>query len=218
MGATPVMGYVPRLWPGATIVCIGAGPSLTSEDVSACRGRARVIAIKDAIRLAPWADVLYGAGADSGQWWSRNGPTLAWFPGARFSLDPKAAAWSTVLKNTGFSGLETQPTGLRTGKNSGYQAINLAYHLGARRIVLLGYDMQEGPGGEQRWFGRHPWETRRWREQGREFAPQFDALVGPLAAAGVSVVNASRRTALTCFPCAAVSCALADPVSIGVAS
>jgi hypothetical protein len=195
-----ILGSVPRLWPGATIVCIASGPSLIPEDVEYCRGKARVIVVKDGIRLAPWADVLYACGADTGRWWPLNGPKLADYPGLRFTLDPKAAPWATVLKNTGFSGLESQPNGLRTGKNSGYQAINLAVHLGAARIVLLGYDMQQGPKGEQRWFGSHPWQTRGWAELGHAMVPMFDTLVEPLANAGITVVNATRRTALDCFP------------------
>jgi hypothetical protein len=193
------IGAVPRLWPGSTIVCLASGPSLTAEDVEFCRGKARVLAVKDCIRLAPWADVLYGAGSDGGQWWPQNGPTLTDYPGLRFTLDPKAAPWATVLKQTGFTGIETDPSGLRTGKTSGYQAINLAVHLGASTIVLLGYDLQEGPQGKQRWFGAHPWPTRPWRELARMIAPAFETATAPLRALGVRVINASRATALTCF-------------------
>jgi hypothetical protein len=194
-----VIGSVPRLWPGETVVCLGSGPSLTREDVASCRGRARVIAIKDSVTLAPWADVLYGCGRDSGGWWAKNGPRLADFAGLRFTLDPKAAAWATVLRETGMTGLETDPSGLRTGKNSGFQAINLAVHLGARRIVLLGYDLQR-TGGRERWFGSHPWQTRSWSELGLAMIPLFETLVSPLAALGITIINASRETALACFP------------------
>jgi hypothetical protein len=178
--------------------------------VDFCRGKARVIAVKDAVRLAPWADVLYACGSDAGRWWPTYGPTLQDFAGLRFTLDPAAAAWATALKQTGFSGLETDPHGLRTGKNSGYQAINLAVHLGAARIVLLGYDLQQGPKGEQRWFGSHPWQTRPWSELGHAMLPLFETLVEPLAKAGVTVINATRRTALACLPRAPIERALAQ--------
>jgi hypothetical protein len=202
-------GNVPRLWPGSTIVCLASGPSLTAEDVESCRGKARVIAVKDAIRLAPWADVLYGAGADVGRWWQHNGPRLTEYPGLRFTLDPAAATWATVLRDTGYTGLESDPSGLRTGKNSGYQSINLAVHLGASRIILLGFDLQEGANGQQRWFGQHPWQTRPWAELGKMCAPIFDTLVQPLAERGISINNASRETALTCFPRLPITEALA---------
>lgn len=192
--ASPVVGAVPRLFPGSTIVCLGSGPSLTKSDVAYCRGRARVIAIKDAVRLAPWADVLYGCGADPGDWWKRHGDGLAASVGLRYTLDPNASRWATVLRNTGPVGLETDPSGVRTGKNSGYQAVNIAVHFGARRIVLLGFDLE----GNNHFCGPHP--DSYSRPNYREFAELFDTLVEPLRMLGVEVFNASRSTMLTAFP------------------
>jgi len=203
----PVAGAsVPKMFPGETLVCLGSGPSLCDEDVAYCRGRARVIAVKDAVRLAPWADVLYGAGLDSGRWWARHGEALAPFAGLRYTLDPLAARWATVLKFTGLSGLEMAPTGVRIGRNSGYQAINLAVHLGAAKIVLLGYDMQTGPGNNDHFFGNHP---HGGRVPLQTFRPFFDSLVEPLKALNIAIVNASRKTALTCFQRAIIQEALA---------
>ncbi len=193
------MTTVPRLWPQATIVCLATGPSLTAADVDACRGRARLIAIKDAIRLAPDADVLYGAGGDNARWWQKHGPTLQAFAGLRYALHDDAATWATVLRNTGPTGLERDPGGLKTGKNSGYQAINLAVHLGAARILLLGYDQYQAPNGPKYFFGNRP-ATDQNRSPFVDFLPTFETLVAPLQALGVSVVNCSRETKLTCFP------------------
>lgn len=185
---------VPRLWPGETVVCVGTGPSLTPADVEACRGRARVIVVNNAYQIAPWADVLYAA--DEKWWaWHQGAPP---FEGLKYTIDPQRRAWPglTVLRNAGPLGLESNPTGLRTGYNSGYQAINLAVHFGASRIVLLGYDMM----GDH-FFGSHPDKTRP------PFAPclrAFATLPAPLTAAGVEVLNATRRTALTAFPCVAL--------------
>jgi hypothetical protein len=197
------MNAVPKRWPGETFVLIGGGPSLTPGDVRAVRGRARVIAINDAYTLAPWADVLYGC---DGKWWDWHAGAPS-FEGYRYALDPAAARWPhvRVLQNTGPLGLELDPTGLRTGKNSGYQAINLAVHLGAARILLLGYDMS-CDGTRSHWFGEHPDRQPSPYPQMRE---AFDSLVEPLAAIGVTVVNCSRRTELTAFPCARLDYELA---------
>jgi hypothetical protein len=200
---------VPRAWPGSTIVCVASGPSLCADDVEACRGRARVLAIKDSIRLAPWADALYGAGSDRGGWWRLNGPRLESFTGLRFTLDPAAAKWAVVLKNTGLTGLERHPSGLRIGRNSGYQGINLAVHLGAKRIVLLGYDMQPSSDGRERWFGDHPWSALSWSELGKMCVPFFETMLPALAELGIRVINASRETALTCFSRQSIAEALA---------
>jgi len=194
---TPTYATVPRLWPGSTIVCLGTGPSLTREDVEYCRGRARVIAIKHAIEWASWADVLYAAGGDTTKWWTRNGPSLTWFTGLRYTLDPDGQPWAELLRWTGFDGLETAPDGLRSGKNSGYQSINLAVHLGAARIVLLGYDMDPDAAGRDHFFGQH---AHGGRPPFASFRPLFETLIAPLGVLGVTVINATRRTALTCFP------------------
>lgn len=202
----PVQPRVEKLWPGETVVCLGAGPSLTPEDVDYCRGRARVIAIKDAIRLAPWADLFYCSGGEIVHtWWKHYGAGLM-FEGPRYTLDPKAAAYATVLRQTGITGLELDPTGLRTGKNSGYQAVNLCAHLGAAKIVLLGYDMQPDA-GRLRWFGAHPYPSAQ--PPFAEFLKCWPTIVEPLQALGIEVLNASRQTALECFPRVTIEEALA---------
>lgn len=198
---------VPRLWPGETVVCLGAGPSLSQADVDAVRGRARVIAIKDAIQMAPWADAVYSCGKDSSQWWSRCGDALlANYQGLRFSLDMKAARWgATVLGQGHESGLSTDPAVLMHGRNSGYQAINLAVHLGAAKILLLGYDMQRTHGREN--FHDGPMKGPGDKYQG--WLPLFETLVEPLKQLGVAVINCTPGSALTCFPMMSLSEALA---------
>lgn len=209
------MVSVPRLWPGATVVCLATGPSLTAEDCAYVRSKARVIAINDAYRLAPWADVLYACDA---KWWHWHHGVPS-FTGPKWSLDH--SAWHNYrvtypdvqkLLNTGPSGLEHQPTGLRNGRNSGYQAINLAVHYGAARIVLLGYDMQPS-GGKSHFFGEHP---NRQQSPYAMFRQRFESLVGPLKKRGVEVVNCTRRTVLTVFPCARLEDVL--PIALEAAS
>jgi len=203
---------VARAFPGATIVCLGGGPSLTQADVDAVHGRAVVIAINDAYRLAPTADILYGCDA---RWWSWHKGVPS-FAGPKFSIDPQARVWPgvVVLRNTGTQGLERDPGGIRTGRNSGYQAVNLAVHLGAARIVLLGYDMSVGARGRTHWFGDHP---NRIVSPYASMLREWPTIVAPLAEAGVEVVNASRRTALTCFRRVALE-TLFPPLAVEVAS
>lgn len=192
---------VPRLWPGSTVVCLGSGPSLTQADVNLVRGKARVIAVNDTYTLAPWADVLYAC--DAKWWgWKRGAPT---FTGLKYTLQaPAAARWPgvQVLRNAGKDGLELRPDGVRAGQNSGYQAINLAVHLGAARILLLGYDMQGN-----HFFGSHPDQSKP------PFSiclARFATLVGPLKAQGIQILNCTRKTALRCFPCVPLEQALGE--------
>lgn len=201
MAAASAFVSVPRLWPGETVVILGGGSSLTPFDVAACQGRARVIAVKEAFQLAPWADALYAC--DEKWWWWWNGAET--FAGLKYRLehspyeDIQFREWPgvQVLRNAGETGVELDPTGLKTGHNSGYQAINLAVHFGAARIILLGFDLCHGPAGEQNWFGRHP---NHAPSPYPLFLQAFETLVEPLTAAGVEVINASRFSHLRCFP------------------
>lgn len=193
---------VPRLWPNSTIAILASGPSVTADDVNACRGRARVIAIKNSIELAPWADVLY---ACDKKWWLAHPETVA-VQVPKYGLEiVRGRPDVTVLQQGTKSGLETDPSRLATGQNSGYQAINLAVHLGASKIVLLGYDMQPD-GDRHRWHGWHPYG--KTIPPYAHFLPHFKSLIEPLRALGVAVINATRVSALDAFPKMSLSEAL----------
>jgi hypothetical protein len=197
------MVTVPKLWPGETVVCMATGPSANQADADFVRGRARVIAINDAHRLAPWADVLYSSDR---QWW-RHYKGVPGFQGMKYGIGSGIGKRNVftqlprvrVLLNTGYNGLESSPNGLRNGRNSGYAAINLAVHFGAKRIVLLGYNLSF-TGGRAHFFGDHPSGLRQTAALFPGFRRSFDTLVEPLKAIGVEVVNCTANTSLTSFP------------------
>lgn len=194
---------VPLLWPGATIVCIACGPSLTQADVDLVRraheaGQVRVIAINAAVRLAPWADVRYAHHAVD---WQRpeDAEILANFKGLRYGVDGDAAKLGvTLLRIENGGGLEMiRRDTIKHGKNSGYQSINVAVHLGARRIVLLGYDQKRNAENQLHFY---PCNGRAGVNDFKEWARFFETLPAALKSAGVEVVNATRETSLTVFP------------------
>jgi hypothetical protein len=200
----PVKHEVPRICPGGTVVCLASGPSLKEEDVEYVRWRATaIIAVNDTYRLAPFATALMASDA---AWWMTHRKDVESFAGLKYCLEQSAARVEgvKVLRNTGLEGIETDPTGLRTGRNSGAAAINLAVLFGASRIVILGYDMQ-APRGDRHshFFGQHPFPLRRSSNY-LLFRQYFDKMVGPLAKLQVEVINCSRDTALTAFPRAAL--------------
>ena len=188
---------IPSIWQGETAVCIASGPSLTQADCDFVRGRAKVIVINTSYKLAPWADVLYACDA---RWWKWNKGAKD-FKGMKYALERRAGTLYPdvrVLKQQAPHGLSDDPTAICTGKNSGYQALNLAYLFGAKRIVLLGYDMQKGPNGEMHWHKEHPMRTPALY---RQFMDRFATLEQPLKERGVEVINCTRSTALKVFPC-----------------
>ncbi len=181
------------------MACLGGGPSLTQQDVDRLKGKARVIAVNDAFKLCPWADVLYACDM---KWWMYHHEAAVAFAGLKVTLDEDAPRkWPVIkgVKNTGRVGLETDPTGVRTGINGGYQAINLAYHFGAKRILLLGYDMRLVK-GKRHWFGDHPPGLNPMANYAKTMLPNFPSLAKPLKLAGVEVINCTPGSALTVWP------------------
>lgn len=98
------------------------------------------------------------------------------------------------MRSLSHPGLSFDPAYIHEGGNSGYQAINLAVHFGAKRILLLGYDM-----GGKHWFGDHP-KSLPVKSNYQIFMDNFATLPNDLKAAGVEVINCSRKTALAVFP------------------
>lgn len=198
--STPI---TPRLWPDSTIACVATGPSLTEEDCKYLRGKVPVIAINDAHLLAPWADILYSSDRS---WWPHY-KAVPSFQGMKYGIGSAPGKANpffhypeiTVLRNAGYHGLELDPSGLRNGKNSGFAALNLAVHFGAKRILLLGYNMSHLH-GRQHFFGSHPPNLQQTSALYPNFRRAFDTLVEPLKSAGVKVINCTKHTSLTAFP------------------
>jgi len=105
-----------------------------------------------------------------------------------------------IWQLTGPVGLERAEGGLRHGNNGGFAAINLAYHLGARRIILLGYDMKLSADGAGHWHEEHPWGRLRSRTLKEKMLPAFRGLAQELEKEGVEVINANLDSALLDFP------------------
>lgn len=77
------------------------------------------------------------------------------------------------------------------GWDSGTQAVNLAFHLGASKIVLWGIDMQPAADGSTQWHNEHKRETYVPNYQ-KKFAPSLAESVRTLARLGVPVVRATE--------------------------
>ena len=188
---------VPTEWRGETAVLLGGGPSLGAIDPALLRGRARIVAINDAgLVLAPWADVLLYA---DDRWLAWNRADLGRFRGGRLvkrcrPLVSFAAPDVHVIERAPHRvDLSDDPRWV-AGFCSGGAAINLAYLFGARRIVLLGFDMRPG-----HWHDRHRTASDP-ANYDRRYAAAIARMAPRLAAAGVDVVNATPGSALRCFP------------------
>jgi hypothetical protein len=148
--------------------------------------RLPTIVVNDTWRLAPWADILYAA---DGKWWDVHAEEVQRFEGLKVTVqDCKHRV--LLLRQTGAQGFDPDPACLRTGGNSGYQAVHVALHAGAARVLLCGFDMKGA-----HWFGEHqrplrnttPHTFRIWIGRFKSLAAQAD------------IVNCTPGSALECF-------------------
>lgn len=168
-----------------TFAIIGSAPSLTQGEIDYLYGKSRVIAINDNYLRCPWAEILYFC--DS-QWynWHKDRKELQQFEGKIATISEIAVDWN--FQKGRISGLTNNKRKLNTGKNSAHQCVNLAKHLGADKILLLGVDMR--PSGH--WFGTHPIRTPDAIYD--KMLPYWDTIKG------VNVINCSDTSAIQCFP------------------
>lgn len=160
-----------------------------------------MIAVNTTYQKATWADVLY---ACDEAWWAQYFPKLATvFRGQLWTVSSAARdKWGTRwIMGADGGGLSPSSTHIHTGMNSGYQAIGLAHVFGAARLTLLGYDFKVGPRGERHHHGDHPKGLGNC-SPGRfpSWRSAMDVLARDARKVGLQIENASRDTALKCFP------------------
>jgi hypothetical protein len=175
-------------WSGQTVVCIASGPSLTPEDCATVKASGLpTVVTNTTFRLCPWADALYSF---DNKWWKVHIQEVRQkFRGHLFTQ--RQPPYKGVTCASVYSGF-------RSFSNSGASAIALAIAAGSRRVVMLGYDCQL-TGGKTHHHGDHPdgfincLSLPKW-------PMQFARLAAWAEKRGAVVLNASRVSALTCFP------------------
>lgn len=160
-------------------VVMATGPSLSQDAVDSIRGKCKAIVVSDAYRLAPWADALVSADA---AWWKAH-PEAFKFTGSKFGL---------IHDFQKVHGVE--PFGAASGTNSGLLGLMVAAHLGAKKILLLGFDLHS-PGDH--FFGKHPAPLKSTPPSRMEvFKKQFSQYKPK----GVEIINCTPGSALECYP------------------
>jgi len=196
---------VPRLWRGETVAIFGSGESFSVKDAEFLRGKVKIIVVNDTFRFIPWADLLYACDPD---WWMTYYEPHIWvpdgkyyegakaFPGLKVTQNKKTAEalkihWVPSVEDEGFS---FNLNYIHQGKNSGFQALNLAILMGAKRILLFGFDMKG-----RHFFGDHPTGLTKTSPYG-DFMKAFVLAAPMLEERRIQVINCSYDSALNCFP------------------
>ena len=195
------------IWRDMAAIVAATGPSLTKDVAGRCQraheaGTHAVIAVNDAWRLMPFAQLLYASDA---AWW-RVHDGCPGFAGEKWSShhapgnDKLAAAERhglNLVRGRAGKGFSFDPERIHYGSNSTFQAVNLAILMGVKRIVLVGVNMQ-ALDGRSHFFGDHPPGLRSCSSY-RNFIGAFEAAAAILPD-DIEILNATPASALRCFP------------------
>lgn len=186
-------------WSGQIAVVVAAGASANDKPLWVVRGHAFVIVVNESWRLAPWADVLY---ATDCAWWEKNSG-VPQFRGLKVSASPNAAKAFPEMRTVQLVSraviLKDEPgvigCGSRFGNgHSGFHAVNLAVQFGAKRIVLVGFDLQGS-----HWHVDHEGRNNPAARVLAEWCEEMDGCADQFTALGIRVLNASKSSALTTY-------------------
>jgi len=195
----------PPMWKGETVFIIGGGPSLLDLDLTPIHSRA-VLGCNNAFELGPWVDVTYFGDKP---WWFWNQDKLLKYSGLIvtsnddefFEANPRIK----VMRREMRFGISKNPSRVCWNKNTGGSSINLAVHFGAKRIVLLGFDMKVSDNGRAGNWG-HNWHDNHKPHKGhkptiyqKNMLPHFVPIKKVLDELGIECINANMGSALEIF-------------------
>jgi hypothetical protein len=206
---------------GRTIACLATGPSFSPQQADIARAKGFVLFGCNNI----WQDVpdLAVMWATNAAWWDHYwSPHLAQYPAEKWTVSRPAAdkyglSW---VEERNAPGLSTDPNVIHHGHGGGFSMLNLAFLMGAARIVLLGYDLKYAPdydgrlrqtGSEPRhYFGEYPEALLHWPSVAVKNGVHVELLRLYEQVAkqnAVEIINCTGpNSALTCFP----RCEIAD--------
>lgn len=191
---------VPKMWKGQTVFIVGGGPSLNRLDLSLIHDK-RCIGVNNAYMLGDWIDLCWFGDSRWLEWHSTYRKFVdGWreFAGIRASCVARVRDHKDIkyveLSHDKPMGIETNPSKVSWNKTSGSSAINIAYHLGAKRIVLLGFDMQIVD-TKQNWHNDHVTQGDRVNPYPR-FMKAWKPLTDDLKKLGVELINCCMDSAI----------------------
>ena len=227
---------VPKMWEDDDVWILGGGPSLTKqfgipdEVVQSVRNGnsppsvyspymkelhdRHVIGINVAYLIGDWIDmVFFGDSA----FFLNHIQGLAKFPGLKVSCHPLTEKydWVKYTPRGKPKGISDNPRMVCWNGNSGAAAISVAANAGAKRIILLGFDMKLDDKNKQHWHGLYGSHKRQAVEENRRnrnrkvrpFHYPFDrhlrgfpSIALDAKRRGIEILNACPDSAIKDFP------------------
>lgn len=194
---TPAPWPIPREWVSERAFILCNGESVRAQRHLIPQLRGRIIAIKEAVRLRPDADVLFVAAERAVD----IVPDLFKVFTGRYVIarNKLPATYPDYVKRVSRTKDHTQLCQLPDhvcGYDCGTSSIDVAAHFGATEIVLLGMDMQG-----DRWCNgeyAHPMPHIPPAHH-RRHASVLPDIAKDAAKRGIRIVNCSPTSAVTCF-------------------
>lgn len=188
------------MWVGETVAVLASGFSMSravADEVHAAGIPA--IVTNNTFRLAPWASMLYAADE---AWW-RETPEARDFKGLKVSVGEIKGVLRLI--NSGTTGFDPDPRRVRTGGNSGFQAVHIAAQAGADRILLCGFNM-----GGDHWHPEHIPPLRATpQEVYQTWIQRLEELAMLLSKRGIEVINCTPGSAIKAIRASTLANALA---------
>jgi hypothetical protein len=223
------MWNVPNIWQGGEVWILGGGPSVPEQfeipskvvnsvvskatgpeaysPFMSCIHHKHVIGINMAYRIGNWIDIIFFG--DNG-FLLANKHQLAAHPAIKVSCHPHSAVYPWIKfvdrDSRRTRGISPTRSKVSWNGNSGAAAISLAVHLGATRIILLGFDMKMNDAGVSHWHDLYDSKEMIKTKGSQVYDLAFDRhLTGfPEIARdakkhGITILNASPNSAITDF-------------------
>lgn len=218
---------IPPIWKDGEVWILGGGPSIpeqfgipnevvqdvlngssTPEVYSPYMSeihKKHVIGINVSYLIGDWIDMVFFG--DTSFYLPRVN-SLAEFSGLKVSCHPRVEKYDWIKyvprdRERPF-GISNNKKTLCWNGNSGAAAISLAVHLGAKRIILLGFDMRLDSSNKQHWHDQY---GRLKNMDKKRFVLPFDRhlkcfpfIAEDAKRLGVEIINASPESMIKQFP------------------
>jgi hypothetical protein len=186
-----------------TIICVASGPSITQHQIDLIKESGLfTICVNRTFELLPNCDAIFACDI---RWWyeyyeltQSHSPKskLYTIAGIADHFYKKRSKGQNIVQLDYESGIGLGKHKLIHGGNSGYMAVNLAYLLGAKKIILIGYDHQH-TNGKRHWHSDYDKKKFPYNADNIDrMKDNFEGLAHDLINEGIDIVNCSIETAL----------------------
>ena len=221
----PIGEPIKPLFKDETAILIATGPSVTNQVNEIRNAKAdkhcRIITINNAYEIAPFADAHISCNDD---WWRYYWPksaVLRKMPCLKYTWYKDIADEYGIqyVKAIVKDGLSTDPRIIHINHGSGPMGINIALHLGIKKLLLIGHDMKfakdydgqrkKAGSTNRHFFGEYPKKLQHWPsvKVGKSkpgvmdgLIDAYNTMVPQIPELGMEVINCTPNSALTSFP------------------